>query len=101
MLFKKHQRCQESFLITFKNRKKGMPVPKFEYSNEKETKKNYRKRAHIGQAPTLRSELKIQNQFSKTDKCFCIFRKDIQEKFLNFQKNVIFSCAKLLYSRNF
>jgi hypothetical protein len=56
MLFKKYQRCQESFLITFKKRrKKDRSVLKFKSSNEKETKKKkkYRKRAHRAQASTL------------------------------------------------
>ena len=39
MLVKKHQRCQESFSITLKKEKKDRSVLKFEYSNEKETKK--------------------------------------------------------------
>ncbi len=39
MLVKKHQRCQESFSITLKKRKKDRSVLTFEYSNEKETKK--------------------------------------------------------------
>ena len=81
MLVKKHQRCQESFSITLKKRKKDRSVLKFEYSNEKETKteKNYLERAHRAQAPALWSELKIQNQFRGTDTSSWIFRKDFQE----------------------